>query len=45
MSFLSVQTYSFESTTFVAYLFILNGTLAVLASRGRKPKEATGFSP
>ena len=37
---LSVQAYNFESTTFVAYLFILNGTLAVLASRGRAHKQA-----
>jgi exosortase/archaeosortase len=36
ISFLSVQTYNFENTAFVAYLFILNGALAVLASRSRK---------
>lgn len=41
ISFLSVQTYNFENTTFVAYLFILNGALAVLASRSRKHKQAT----
>ncbi len=32
---LSVQTYNFESTTFVAYVFILNGTFAILAARGQ----------
>ena len=37
---LSVQAYNFESTTFVAYLFVLNGALAVLASRGRAHKQA-----
>ncbi len=36
ISFLSVRTYNCENTTFVAYVFILNGTLAVLASRNRK---------
>jgi hypothetical protein len=41
-SLLSVRTYNFENTTFVAYVFILNGTLAVLASRSRNHKEATG---
>ena len=39
VSLLSVQTYSFESTTFVAYVFVLNGAVAVLASRGRGPKR------
>jgi hypothetical protein len=43
MSLLSVQAHSFENTAFVAYVFILNGALAVLASRSRKHKEATGF--
>jgi hypothetical protein len=43
ISFLSVQTYDFENTAFVAYIFLLNGLLAVLASRSRKPKQATGF--
>lgn len=41
MSLLSVQTHNFENTTFVAYVFILNGTFAVLASRGRKHRRAT----
>jgi len=41
ISFLSVQTYNFENTAFVAYLFAMNGTFALLASRGRKPKQAT----
>ena len=42
IGFLSVQTYNFETATFVAYLFILNGACAVLASRSRKHKQATG---
>lgn len=33
---LSVQRYTFENTAFVAYVFILNGALALLASRGRR---------
>jgi hypothetical protein len=41
MSFLSVQTYNFENAAFVAYLFILNGALAVLASRIPKHQQAT----
>lgn len=40
VGFLSVQIYNFENAAFVAYLVILNGSLAVLASRGRKPKQA-----
>lgn len=40
MSFLSVQTYEFQNTAFVAYVFIINGVLALLASRGHKPKHA-----
>ncbi len=35
ISLLSVQTANFENTAFVAYVFLLNGTLALLASRGR----------
>lgn len=35
MSLLSVQSYSVESTAFVAYVFVLNGSLAVMAGRGR----------
>ncbi len=42
ISFLSVQTYNFENTAFVAYLFAMNGACAVLASRGRGAKHATG---
>lgn len=42
MCFLSVQTYNFENTAFVAYVFILNGTLAILASRSRKHRQAPG---
>jgi len=41
ISFLSIQSHTFENTTFVAYLFILNGTCAVLASRSHK--HPTGF--
>lgn len=41
ISFLSIQTYRFESTAFVAYVFILNGSLAVLASRGRRHRPST----
>ena len=41
ISFLSVQTYNFENTTFVAYVLILNGTLAVLASRSRKHQQSS----
>ncbi len=43
ISFLSVQIYTFENAAFVAYVFILNGALAVLASRGRRPDQATTF--
>jgi hypothetical protein len=43
ISLLSVQVHNFENTTFVAYVFILNAALAVLASRSGKQKEATGF--
>ena len=43
ISFLSVQTYNFENTSFVAYLVILNGTCALLASRRHKPKQANSF--
>jgi hypothetical protein len=42
MSILSIQTHNFENTTFVVYLFILNGALAVLASRSRKHTPANG---
>ena len=45
LSLLSVQVHTFESTTFVAYLFLLNGTLAALASRGRRPRPAAGAVP
>jgi len=40
ISFLSVQTYDFQNTAFVAYVFILNGVLAVLASRNRTHERA-----
>jgi hypothetical protein len=42
MSVLSIQTYNFENSAFVVYVFLLNGALAVFASRGRKHKQATG---
>jgi hypothetical protein len=37
MSLLSVPTHNLENSAFVAYVFILNGSLAVLASRRGKP--------
>jgi hypothetical protein len=37
MSLLSVQTHNFENSAFVAYIFILNCSLAVMASRRGKP--------
>ena len=36
ISFLSVRVYDFENAAFVAYVLILNASLAVLASRRRK---------
>ena len=36
ISILAIQTYNFENVAFVASIFIMNGALAVLASRGRK---------
>ena len=42
ISLLSVQTYTFENTTFVAYVFLLNGSFAVLASRGHRKEQTTG---
>lgn len=42
ISLLSVQVFTFETTAFVAYLFLLNGACAVLASRGRRPSPAPG---
>lgn len=45
ISLLSVQTHTFEATAFVTYLVLLNGTLAALASRSRKPGRATGVLP
>ncbi|HEX9009085.1 MAG TPA: hypothetical protein VF804_01870 [Holophagaceae bacterium] len=45
ISLLSVQAHTFEATAFVAYLVLLNGTLAALASRGRRPRPATGVVP
>ncbi len=40
LSFLSIHAYTLENTTFVAYVFIMNGAIALLASRGRKPVQA-----
>ncbi len=36
ISLLAVQHYNLETTAFVAYVFVLNFTLAVLAARGRR---------
>lgn len=44
ISFLAVQTNNFENAAFVGYVCLLNGTLAVLASRNRKPGQPTGLS-
>jgi uncharacterized membrane protein AbrB (regulator of aidB expression) len=41
ISLLSVQTYNFENTIFVTYVFLLNAFLAMLASRSRIQKKAT----
>jgi len=43
ISLLSVRAYTFENTIFVAYVFILNGALAVLAARSRRPRQATSL--
>jgi hypothetical protein len=40
ISILAIQTYNFENVLFVAYLFIMNGAFAVLASRGRRALTA-----
>lgn len=45
ISLLSVQTHNLENTAFVAYLFLLNGTLAALAARGRRPRRAADVAP
>lgn len=36
ISVLAIQTFNLENVAFVAYIFIMNAALAVLASRGRK---------
>ncbi len=41
VSCLSIQTYDFQNTAFIAYLFLMNGAFAVLSSRGRSPQPAT----
>lgn len=40
LGLLSVQVYTFESVTFVAYVFLLNFACALLASRGRTLRQA-----
>jgi hypothetical protein len=40
ISLLAVQTYDLQNAAFVAYIFIMNSTFAVLASRGRRPTHA-----
>ena len=40
ISVLAVQTYDFQNTAFVAYIFVMNLTFAVLASRGRTRSQA-----
>ncbi|WP_291272456.1 hypothetical protein [Geothrix sp.] len=40
ISLLSIQIHNIENTTFVVYVFLLNGVLALLASRSPKPKQA-----
>jgi hypothetical protein len=41
ISLLSVQTHNLENTAFVASILVMNGALALLASRGRSPHRAT----
>jgi uncharacterized membrane protein AbrB (regulator of aidB expression) len=41
MCLLSVQIHNLENSAFVAYVFILNGALAALASRRQKRAETT----
>ncbi len=41
ISFLSIHIYNFENTAFVAYILVMNGVLASLASRGRKAERST----
>jgi hypothetical protein len=38
---LAIQTYDFENTAFIVYLFVANGLMAVLSSR-KRPKEILG---
>ncbi len=44
VSLLSVQTFDFQNAAFVAYLCLLNGALAVLASRSREQEPAARIS-
>ena len=41
ISLLAVSAYTFENTTFVAYVFILNAALVLLSSRRRGPGQRT----
>lgn len=43
ISLLSVQRHTFEATAFVAYVFLLNAAVALLAVRGRRQTGAPGF--
>lgn len=42
ISLLSIQAYDFQNAAFVTYLFVMNATFALLASRGRRSNETTG---
>ena len=42
ISVLAVQTFDFQNAAFVAYIFVMNLTFAVLASRGRTRTRAAG---
>ena len=43
IGFMSVQTYTIQSTAFVAYVFLLNSVLALFTSWGRKQPQTTPF--
>lgn len=40
ISVLALQTYTIENAAFVVYVFLMNGTLALLAARGRSSRAA-----
>jgi hypothetical protein len=44
LSVLSIQVYTFENAAFAAYVCLINGACAVLASRGRESTESGSFS-